>query len=110
MSPTRIEKLTPAQEALIPQYREKWRAILLSTQAIDRIQNQLQDELWLKLQSQSFNHQFSVFIFALPDIVVTGQDEGYSLGKLGNCARKVFSGNLKCPGTKLPNLRASKRR
>lgn len=32
----RIEKLTPEQEALIPVYREKWRAIALSTERIDR--------------------------------------------------------------------------
>ncbi|MEH2441909.1 DUF6745 domain-containing protein [Nostoc sp.] len=31
-----IEKLTPEQEALIPVYREKWRAIALSTERIDR--------------------------------------------------------------------------
>lgn len=35
MSPIRIEKLTPAQEALIPQYREKWRVRALSTQPVD---------------------------------------------------------------------------
>ncbi|CBN57009.1 MULTISPECIES: DUF6745 domain-containing protein [Kamptonema] len=31
-----IDKLTPEQEALIPVYREKWRAIALSTEPIDR--------------------------------------------------------------------------
>ncbi|MEG3940362.1 hypothetical protein QT995_19660 [Microcoleus sp. S36b_A3] len=32
MSPTKkVKKLTPAQEALIPVYREKWRARSLST-------------------------------------------------------------------------------
>jgi hypothetical protein len=31
-----IEKLTPEQEALIPEYQEKWRAIAFSTQLIDR--------------------------------------------------------------------------
>lgn len=31
-----IEKLTPEQEALIPVYREKWRAIALSTEPINR--------------------------------------------------------------------------
>ena len=36
MSPTQIEKLTPEQEALIPVYREKWKAIALSTEPIDR--------------------------------------------------------------------------
>ncbi|MBD2185100.1 hypothetical protein [Planktothrix sp. FACHB-1355] len=36
MSQTKIEKLTPQQEALIPVYREKWRKIALSTEAIDR--------------------------------------------------------------------------
>jgi hypothetical protein len=36
MSKTKIEKLTPEQEALIPVYREKWRRIVLSTDAIDR--------------------------------------------------------------------------
>ncbi|KAF3889100.1 MULTISPECIES: DUF6745 domain-containing protein [Nostocales] len=36
MSPNKIEKLTPEQEALIPVYREKWRSILLSTERIDR--------------------------------------------------------------------------
>ncbi|MEH1928546.1 hypothetical protein [Nostoc sp.] len=30
------EKLTPEQEALIPVYRQKWRAIALSTERIDR--------------------------------------------------------------------------
>ncbi|MBD0345728.1 MAG: hypothetical protein ICV55_07910 [Coleofasciculus sp. C3-bin4] len=37
MSPTHIvTKLTPEQEALIPVYREKWRAIALSTEPIER--------------------------------------------------------------------------
>ncbi|WP_412982742.1 hypothetical protein [Nostoc sp. UIC 10607] len=31
-----IEKLTPEQEALIPVYRQKWRAIALSTERIDK--------------------------------------------------------------------------
>jgi len=31
-----IDKVTPEQEALIPVYREKWRAIALSTEPIDR--------------------------------------------------------------------------
>jgi hypothetical protein len=35
MSPTRIEKLTPEQEVLIPLYREKWKAITLSTELFD---------------------------------------------------------------------------
>jgi hypothetical protein len=38
MSQTKIESLTPEQEALIPAYRQKWTAIALSTQAIDRQQ------------------------------------------------------------------------
>lgn len=33
---TKIDKLTPEQEALIPAYREKWKAIALSTERIDR--------------------------------------------------------------------------
>ncbi|MBD3560939.1 hypothetical protein H6S82_19090, partial [Planktothrix sp. FACHB-1355] len=36
MSPTKVEKLTPEQEALIPVYRHKWRGIDLSTEPIDR--------------------------------------------------------------------------
>ncbi|MBD1937735.1 DUF6745 domain-containing protein [Microcoleus sp. FACHB-68] len=36
MSKIKIEKLTPAQEALIPLYQEKWREISLATQPIDR--------------------------------------------------------------------------
>ena len=36
MSQIKIEKLTPQQEALIGVYREKWRRIALSTDAIDR--------------------------------------------------------------------------
>lgn len=36
MSQTKITELTPEQEALIPVYREKWRAIALSTEPIDR--------------------------------------------------------------------------
>lgn len=35
MSEIKIEKLTPEQEALIPVYREKWRAIALSTEPIN---------------------------------------------------------------------------
>ena len=35
MSQTKIEKLTPEQEALIPVIREKWKAIALSTERID---------------------------------------------------------------------------
>ena len=33
---TKIDTLTPEQEALIPIYREKWRAIALSTEPVDR--------------------------------------------------------------------------
>jgi hypothetical protein len=36
MSKNLITELTPEQEALIPVYREKWRAIALSTDPIDR--------------------------------------------------------------------------
>ena len=36
MSQTKIERLTPEQLALIPVYRDKWRAINLSTEPIDR--------------------------------------------------------------------------
>lgn len=36
MSPTKMKKLTPEQEALIPVYRDKWRQIALSTEPIDR--------------------------------------------------------------------------
>jgi hypothetical protein len=36
MSQTRLEKLTPEQEALIPVYREKWRQIAFATEPIDR--------------------------------------------------------------------------
>ncbi|MGK7874187.1 MAG: DUF6745 domain-containing protein [Xenococcaceae cyanobacterium] len=36
MSQTRMKKLTPEQEALIPLYREKWKAIALSTEPLDR--------------------------------------------------------------------------
>ncbi|MEG4206539.1 hypothetical protein QUA20_21760 [Microcoleus sp. Pol7_A1] len=38
MSQTKVKKLTPEQAALIPVYREKWRAIALSTGPIDRSQ------------------------------------------------------------------------
>lgn len=31
-----IEKLTPEQEALIPVYRQKWRAIAFSTERLDK--------------------------------------------------------------------------
>jgi hypothetical protein len=36
MSQTKIDKLTPEQEAQIPVIREKWKAIALSTERIDR--------------------------------------------------------------------------
>ncbi|MBD1885871.1 DUF6745 domain-containing protein [Microcoleus vaginatus] len=38
MSQTKVKKLTPEQAALIPVYREKWRAISLSTGPINRSQ------------------------------------------------------------------------
>ena len=37
MSQTKVKKLTPAQEALIPVYREKWRAIALITDSDCRL-------------------------------------------------------------------------
>jgi hypothetical protein len=39
MSQTKVKKLTPEQAALIPVYREKWKAIALSTGLIDRTMN-----------------------------------------------------------------------
>ncbi len=36
-SMSQLKFLTPAQEALIPEYQEKWRQIYLSTQPIDRV-------------------------------------------------------------------------
>ncbi|MBD2013900.1 hypothetical protein H6F96_07895 [Microcoleus sp. FACHB-53] len=36
MSQTKIDILTPEQEALLPVIREKWKAIALSTERIDR--------------------------------------------------------------------------
>jgi len=38
MSQTKVKKLTPEQEVLIPVYQEKWRAIALSTGPINRSQ------------------------------------------------------------------------
>ncbi|WP_445300039.1 hypothetical protein [Microcoleus sp. AT3-A2] len=38
MSQTKVKKLTQEQTALIPVYREKWRAIALSTGPINRSQ------------------------------------------------------------------------
>ncbi|HSF72306.1 MAG TPA: hypothetical protein VLA84_00740 [Microcoleus sp.] len=38
MSQTKVKKLTPEQAALIPVYREKWKAIALSTGPINRSQ------------------------------------------------------------------------
>ena len=38
MSQTKLKKLMPEQEALIPVYQEKWRAIALSTGPINRSQ------------------------------------------------------------------------
>ena len=38
MSQTKVKKLTPAQAALIPVYRDKWRALALSTGPINRSQ------------------------------------------------------------------------
>jgi hypothetical protein len=38
MSQTKVKKLTPEQAALIPVYRQKWRAISLSTGPINRSQ------------------------------------------------------------------------
>jgi hypothetical protein len=35
---SKIERLTPEQEALLPEYRDKWRKIALSTEPIDRQQ------------------------------------------------------------------------
>ncbi|MBD2186306.1 DUF6745 domain-containing protein [Aerosakkonema funiforme] len=136
MSPTKVEKLTPEQEALIPVYRHKWRGIDLSTEPIDRqkaahsvkaayaamgkpepeirflsspaalgelvgeksahqlaqefgaplltwlptqlcdrIQHQIQAELWQKLQSESSHDRFSLLLLALPDFVIPRQDE-----------------------------------
>lgn len=36
MSPPKIENLTPAQESLMPLYREKWQQIAISTSRMDR--------------------------------------------------------------------------
>ena len=38
MSQSKIERLTPEQEALIPVYREKWRSVAFSTERIERKQ------------------------------------------------------------------------
>jgi hypothetical protein len=53
-----IEKLTPEQEALIPVYREKWRAIALSTERIDR-----------EKASEALKVAYAAFGFEVPEIV-----------------------------------------
>ncbi|MEH1893238.1 MAG: DUF6745 domain-containing protein [Nostoc sp.] len=53
-----IEKLTPEQEALIPVYREKWRAIALSTEKINR-----------KKAVKSVNKAYALNDLAKPEII-----------------------------------------
>ncbi|MEH1826576.1 MAG: DUF6745 domain-containing protein [Nostoc sp.] len=53
-----IEKLTPEQEALIPVYREKWRAIALSTERIDR-----------EKAAKAVKVAYAAFGFEEPDII-----------------------------------------
>ncbi|MEH2075257.1 MAG: DUF6745 domain-containing protein [Nostoc sp.] len=53
-----IEKLTPEQEALIPVYREKWRAIALSTERIDR-----------EKASEALKVAYAAFGFEVPEII-----------------------------------------
>ncbi|MEH2262878.1 DUF6745 domain-containing protein [Nostoc sp.] len=53
-----IENLTPEQEALIPVYREKWRAIALSTERIDR-----------KKASEALKVAYTAFGFQDPEII-----------------------------------------
>ncbi|MBN3882532.1 MAG: hypothetical protein V7K64_14980 [Nostoc sp.] len=53
-----IEKLTPEQEALIPVYREKWRAIALSTERIDR-----------EKAAEAVKVAYTAFGFEEPDII-----------------------------------------
>ena len=53
-----IENLTPEQEALIPVYREKWRAIAFSTERIDR-----------EKASEALKVAYAAFAFEVPEIV-----------------------------------------
>ncbi len=60
MSQTKLKKLIPAQEDLIPVYQEKWRAIALSTGPIDR--SQAAETILLKMTcpSTEFIHALRV--------------------------------------------------
>lgn len=53
-----IEKLTPEQEALIPVYRQKWRAIALSTEKINK-----------KKAVKSVNKAYALNDLAKPEII-----------------------------------------
>ncbi|MEH2438644.1 MAG: DUF6745 domain-containing protein [Nostoc sp.] len=53
-----IEKLTPEQEALIPVYREKWRAIAFSTERIDR-----------EKAAEALKVAYAAFGFEVPEII-----------------------------------------
>nr|WP_223265267.1 hypothetical protein [Nostoc sp. 'Peltigera membranacea cyanobiont' 210A] len=53
-----IYTLTPQQEALIPVYREKWRAIALSTERIDR-----------EKAAEALKVAYAAFGFEVPEIV-----------------------------------------
>ncbi|MDZ7965068.1 MAG: hypothetical protein RM368_08835 [Nostoc sp. DedSLP03] len=53
-----IEKLTPEQEALIPVYREKWRAIALSTERVIR-----------EKASEAVKVAYTAFGFEQPEII-----------------------------------------
>jgi hypothetical protein len=74
MPQTKIEKLTPEQEALIPFYREKWRAIALSTEPIDR-----------QKATEAVKAAYTVIGKSEPVIIFCSNTyRGNLLGKLGN--------------------------
>jgi hypothetical protein len=58
----RIDKLTPEQEALIPVYRDKWRAIALSTERIDRQKTQAIVKSAYRLVRQKELTSFSLIV------------------------------------------------
>lgn len=98
MSPELIDKLTPEQEALIPHYREKWRAIACKTEPIDRKKvAEAVKAAYAALRKQEPDILYCDSPFAALELIVQSQSGSRLERQLGNQVGSRLRSQLDIP-------------